>query len=208
MADLGFIHRYVPSTDQSSRVLLLLHGTGGDENDMLSLGRELDPQAALLSPRGKVSENGANRFFRRLAEGIFDEQDVVRRANELTDFISAAVNEYKIDRDQLIAVGYSNGANIASAMMLLRPESLSAAILLRGMVVLSNPPDTALNGKRVLISAGETDPIIPADNAKRLAALLQDRHADVWVEIQQAGHGLVRGDLIVAKQWLGREISG
>lgn len=127
MTDLGFIHRYLPSSGESSRVLLLLHGTGGNENDMLSLGRELDPNASLLSPRGNVLENGAPRFFRRFAEGVFDEEDAARRANELADFISAAANEYKFGRDQLIAVGYSNGANIASVMMLLRPESLPAA---------------------------------------------------------------------------------
>ncbi len=204
MTDLGFIHRYIPPSCESARVLLLLHGTGGNENDMLSLGRELDPNAAVLSPRGQILENGAPRFFRRLAEGIFDEEDVVRRANELADFISAAANEYKIDRDQLVAVGYSNGANIASAMMLLRPESLPDAILLRGMIVLSNPPHANLDGKRVLISAGESDPIIPAENGKRLAAFLRERGADATFETQKAGHGLVRGDLVVAKDWLAR----
>ncbi len=204
MAELGFIHRYVPSSGESSRVLLLLHGTGGNENDMLSLGRELDPNASLLSPRGNVLENGAPRFFRRFAEGVFDEEDAARRAHELADFIPAAANEYKFERDQLIAVGYSNGANIASTMMLLRPESLPAAILLRGMVILSKPPAADIRDKRVLISAGEIDPIIPADNAQRLAALLQERGADVTFEMQRAGHGLVREDLVVAKRWLSR----
>ena len=171
---------------------------------MLSLGRELDPNASLLSPRGNVLENGAPRFFRRFAEGIFDEEDAVRRANELADFVSAAANEYEFDRDQLIAVGYSNGANIASTMMLLRPESLPAAILLRGMVVLSKPPSADLRDKRVLISAGETDSIIPAENAQRLAALLKERGATVTFKVQQASHALVQADLIDAKRWLGR----
>ncbi len=204
MTDLGFIHRYIPASGESLRVLLLLHGTGGNENDMLSLGRELDPNAFLLSPRGKVLENGAPRFFRRFAEGVFDEEDAAQRASELADFISAAANEYKFERDQLIAVGYSNGANVASTMMLLRPESLPAAILLRGMVVLSKPPSADLRDKRVLISAGETDPIIPAENAQHLAALLKERGADVTFTMQRAAHGLVREDLIAAKQWLGR----
>ena len=204
MADLGFIHRWIPSKNESLRVLLLLHGTGGNENDMLSLGRELDPNASLLSPRGNVLENGAPRFFRRFAEGVFDEEDASRRANELADFISAAANEYKFERDSLIAVGYSNGANIASTMMLLRPESLPAAILLRGMIVLSKPPSTDLHHKRILISAGDADPIIPTENAKGLAAFLQERGADVRLEIQKAGHGLVPADLLVTKDWLGR----
>ena len=111
-----FIHRFVPATEGSKRVLLLLHGTGGDENDLLPIGRELDPNAALLSPRGRVIENGMPRFFRRFAEGVFDEEDVVRRANELPDFISAAASKYDFVPADVTAVGYSNGANIAAAM--------------------------------------------------------------------------------------------
>nr|MDQ2659259.1 alpha/beta hydrolase [Verrucomicrobiota bacterium] len=132
-----FIHQFVPAAGASGRVLLLLHGTGGDESDLLSLGRALDPAAALLSPRGQISENGSPRFFRRFAEGDFDQADVVRRAHELADFVTTSATRYKFDRAQLIAVGYSNGANIAAAMMLLRPEVLPAAILFRAMVVLA-----------------------------------------------------------------------
>ncbi len=202
MHEIDFIHRYIPGTGESQRVLLLLHGTGGDESDLLPLGRELDPGAALLSPRGKVSENGSPRFFRRFAEGVFDEADVIHRANELADFVAEAGERYKFEARQVIAVGYSNGANIAAAMMLLRPEVFPAAILFRAMVVLSNPPAADLNGKRMLISAGRHDPIIPLENVQRLAALLKNAGGEVSLEIQEAGHGLVPEDVAVAKAWL------
>lgn len=202
MSALDFIHRYLPGEAGNSRVLLLLHGTGGNEEDLLPLGREFDPHAALLSPRGKVLENGAPRFFRRFAEGVFDEEDVALRANELADFVTAAASHYGFHPAEVIAVGYSNGANVAAAMMLLRPEVLSAALLLRAMVPLSQPPPGDLTGRRVLISAGQADPIVPADGAGKLAELLRARGADVTLAMQPAGHGLVQADLLAAKQWL------
>ena len=127
-----FIHKFIPGT--SGRTLLLLHGTGGNESDLLPLGRALDPAAALLSPRGKILEHGMPRFFRRLAEGVFDEKDLILRTHELADFIAAAAVKYGFDPKQLIAVGYSNGANIAASTLLLRPGTLAGAALLRGMV--------------------------------------------------------------------------
>jgi phospholipase/carboxylesterase len=202
--DLDFIHRFIPATDGNSRVLFLLHGTGGNENDMLSLGRELDPTAAILSPRGKVLENGMPRFFRRLAEGVFDEEDVVRRVNELADFLAQAAQTYDFDPANVLAVGYSNGANIAAATMLLRPEAIRSAILLRAMVVLSNPPTTDLHGTRALISVGRHDPIIPLENVQRLAAFMKSAGSDLELVVQETSHGLVRGDLVSAKQWLQR----
>lgn len=202
MSELDFIHRYVPSQSGSSRVLLLLHGTGGDENDMLALGREFDPTAAVLSPRGKVLENGAPRFFRRFAEGVFDEEDVARRAHELADFVTAAARTYGFHPAEVTSVGYSNGANISAAMVLLRPEVLSSAVMLRAMVPLSNAAPSDLTGKRVLISAGRVDPIVPADNAQSLAEMLRARGADVSLVVQQASHGLVPADLTTVKQWL------
>src|SRR2546430_11130249 len=117
-----FIHEFVPGS--SNRTLLLLHGTGGNERDLMPLGRELDPNAALLSPRGKILENGMPRFFRRLAEGVFDLDDLKIRTNELADFVAAAAEHYKLAADEIIAIGYSNGANIAASMLLLRPEVL------------------------------------------------------------------------------------
>lgn len=204
MSEPDFIHRYLPSSTGSDRVLLLLHGTGGDESDMLPLGREFDPDAAVLSPRGKVLENGMPRFFRRFAEGVFDEEDVIRRANELADFVAAAAARYGFHLLNVTAVGYSNGANISAAMMLLRPEVLAAAVMLRAMVPLSEPPRSDLSGKRVLISAGRLDPIVPAENAQSLAELLRTRGADVSLVVQQASHGLVPADLAAVKQWFAR----
>ncbi len=205
MSASDFIHRFVPAKAGSTRVLLLLHGTGGDENDLLPLGAELDPNAALLSPRGRVTENGMPRFFRRFAEGVFDEEDVIRRANELADFVTSAADKYGFDPAHVTAVGYSNGANIAAAMMMLRPETLPAAILLRAMVPLSHPPKADLSAQRVLISAGATDPIVPQENTARLAALLKERAADVELIVQPASHGLIAQDLEAATRWLAAE---
>src|SRR3954468_3701953 len=160
--DLGFVHRFIPSESQSKTTLLLLHGTGGDENDLLGVGESLLPGANLLSPRGKVLEAGMPRFFRRLAEGVFDEADVRRRANELADFVQDARDAYKLDAP--VAVGFSNGANIAAAMLQLRPEALAGAVLLRAMVPLSGVPAVDLTGKPVLILSGAMDPIVPAEN--------------------------------------------
>lgn len=202
MDDLGFVHRYLPAEGGSNRVLFLLHGTGADENNLIPIGRALDPQAALLSPRGKVLENGAPRFFRRFAEGVFDEEDVVRRAHELADFVVAAATTYRFDAENVVAVGYSNGANIAAALMLLRPEIVRAAILFRAMVGLTTPPQPDLSGVRVLISNGAHDPIIPLSNGERLAGSLRDAGAAVTFLAQPADHALTRQDLIVGVDWL------
>ena len=160
--NLSFIHCYEPSARPGAPTLLLLHGTGGNENDLLPLGRMVAPGAALLSPRGKVMENGMPRFFRRLAEGVFDEQDVRRRANELADFVTEARGRY--DLPAPIAVGYSNGANIAAAVLLLRPEALAGAVLLRPMMPLRVSPVADLSGKSILLLSGAMDPIASADS--------------------------------------------
>jgi phospholipase/carboxylesterase len=195
-----FIHEFVPGT--SSRTLLLLHGTGGNERDLIPLGRELDSNAALLSPRGKVLENGMPRFFRRLAEGVFDLEDLKYRTNELADFVVAAAQHYGFATDQLVAVGYSNGANIAATMLLLRPEILSAAILFRAMVPLTPDTQPNLSSTRVWIGAGAHDPIIPTSQTKRLAELLRKAGADVTMRFAKAGHGLTNDDLEAARDWL------
>lgn len=195
-----FVHRF--EAGKSSRTLLLLHGTGGNEDDMLPLGRRIDPDAALLSPRGKVLENGAPRFFRRFAEGVFDEEDVVRRAQELAEFVDGAVAQYKIDAAQLTAIGYSNGANVAAAMLLLGIAKFPGAILLRAMMPLSSPDVPRLDGKCVLISVGRADQIVPASEGQRLADVLRWAGADVVVETQNAGHNLVLDDIAAARRWL------
>jgi predicted esterase len=162
--DLGFVHRYFPG--ESGVTLLLLHGTGGDENDLVPLGRELAPGAAILSPRGKISEYGAARFFRRLAEGVFDHEDLVFRTHELAGFIEAAAEEYGLDLSRLVAAGYSNGANIAASLMLLHPGLLRAAILLRAMVPFEPEGKPDLSGMPVFLAAGRRDQMIPPQNTE------------------------------------------
>jgi predicted esterase len=181
---------------------LLLHGTGGNERDLIPLGRELDPNAALLTPRGKVLENGMPRFFRRLAEGVFDLEDLKHRTNELSDFVAAAGEHYGFATDQLVAVGYSNGANIGASMLLLRPEILGAAILFRAMVPLVPDRLPDLSSVRVWIGAGDQDPISPASEAQRLVELLRRAGADVTIRFAKAGHGLTNDDLEAARHWL------
>ena len=197
---LDFVHEFVPGS--SRRTLLLLHGTGGNERDLIFLGRELDPTAAFLSPRGKVLENGMPRFFRRLAEGIFDEEDLKRRTHELADFVGAAAKHYEFAADQVVAVGYSNGANIAASLLLLRPETLRAAILFRAMVPLvpEKLPDLSL--LRVWIGAGNQDPIIPTSETQRLVELLRAAGADVTIRFFDAGHNLTNDEIEIARDWL------
>jgi predicted esterase len=195
-----FIHEFVPGI--SNRTLLLLHGTGGNERDLIPLGRELDPNAALLSPRGKILENGMPRFFRRLAEGVFDVEDLKQRTNELADFIAAAAKHYELAADQIVAVGYSNGANIAASMLLLRPEILRAAILFRAMVPLVPENLPNLSSVRVWIGAGDQDPIIPASETQRLVELLRRAGADVTIRFANATHGLTDADVEAARHWL------
>ena len=199
-SQLSHIHRFEPAGETPGPPLLLLHGTGGDENDLIALGRTVAPQSALLSPRGKVLENGAPRFFRRLAEGVFDEDDLRQRAGELAAFIAEARQAYSIDPP--VALGFSNGANIAAALLLLHPDALAGGALLRAMVPLKSPPQPDLAGKPVLILSGKMDPIIPAENAGRLAALLGERGAGVDHRTLPAGHGLTEADVSIVQEWL------
>ena len=195
-----FIHEFVPG--RSKRTLLLLHGTGGNERDLIPIGREIDPAAAILSPRGNVLENGMPRFFRRLAEGIFDEEDLKRRTHELADFVGAAAQHYKFATDEIVAVGYSNGANIAASLLLLRPETLRAAILFRAMVPLVPEKLPDLSSVRVWIGGGNLDPIIPTSETQRLVDLLRSSRADVTIRFINAGHGLTNNEIEIARDWL------
>jgi len=195
-----FIHEFVPGS--SSRTLLLLHGTGGNERDLIPLGRELDPNASLLSPRGKVLENGMPRFFRRLAEGVFDLEDLKKRTHELADFVVAAAQRYEFDLKKIVAAGYSNGANIAASILLLRAETLAAAILFRAMVPLVPESQPDLSSVRVMIGAGSVDPIVPASETKQLAELLRNAGADVTIRFFQGGHELTQADIHAAQEWL------
>jgi phospholipase/carboxylesterase/glyoxalase family protein len=200
---LAFVHRFVAASNaHTPTTLLLLHGTGGNEDDLLGLGHELLPGAALLSPRGKVSENGMPRFFRRLAAGVFDHDDLVQRTHELADFVGAAAEHYGIAQQQIVAVGYSNGANIAASTLLLRPGTLRAAVLLHPMVPLVPETLPDLSGTSVFIGAGKLDPIVPAAQTERLALLLQSAGANVEVAWQPGGHALSLPEIQAAAAWL------
>ncbi len=202
--DPGFVHVFEPAAEPRSDgvTLLLLHGTGGDERDLLPLGKELWPGAALLGVRGKVLENGMPRFFRRFAEGVFDIADLKARTDELARFIDSAAERYGFSRRRLAAVGYSNGANIAASLMLLHPEALAAGVLLRAMVPFR--PDSApdLGGLSVLIAGGLADRIVPRLQTEELAALLKGGGADVSVSWHRGGHELGDDDAAAAKAWL------
>jgi phospholipase/carboxylesterase len=200
VTDLGFIHRYIPATQPGKPPLLLLHGTGGDENDLIPLAVQLSPGSALLSPRGKVTENGMPRFFRRLAEGVFDLADLKVRTAELADFIAAARKAYGIDAP--VAVGFSNGANIAAALLLTRPQLLHGAVLLRAMLPFEPEPLPDLAGKPVLLLSGSNDTMISAAGRERLAAVLQAAGADLVYKVLPTGHNLTQNDLNLAAQWL------
>lgn len=202
----AFHHVYSPTTGATYTVLLL-HGTGGDEHDLLQLGRTVAPGANLLSPRGKVLENGMPRFFRRLAEGVFDFEDVKHRTTELADWIRIAAAHYKLDRMRLFALGYSNGANIAASLLLLAPDVLAGGVLLRAMVPLKEsdwPSEPVCNGKSVLIASGRNDPIATPPNAEMLASIFRLAGANLDLRYRDAGHPLVQEDVSGAQEWFSR----
>ena len=207
---LGFIHKFIPPNIKAERrgrgkaepTFLLLHGTGGNEEDLIPIAREMASDAAILSPRGKILEGGiAARFFRRLAEGVFDLEDLKFRTNELANFVNNASKIYGFDLQHVIALGYSNGANIASSMLLLRPEVLSAAILFRAMVpfVPNSLPD--LSNKYIFMSSGLHDSLIPKQDAERLFSLFESAGAKVSISWQNSGHELVTAEVRKAKEW-------
>jgi phospholipase/carboxylesterase len=202
MTEAGFVHRFDPAKEPGAPTLLLLHGTGGDENDLLPLGRMLDGRAALLSPRGKVLENGMPRFFRRLSMGVFDEEDLVNRTHELASFVEEAASEYGLDPKRLFAVGFSNGANIAASLLLLHPGLLAGAVLLRAMTPfeLETLPD--LSDTPVYLAAGRSDQMIPPESTERLADLLREAGAKVTLDWQPGGHGIGRAEVEAARDWL------
>ena len=202
MKDLGFIHCWQPAENSDSApTLLLLHGTGGDENDLLELGASLWPQANRLSPRGRVLENGMPRFFRRLSEGVFDEDDLKMQTDELSAFVHDAAIHYGFDAARVVALGFSNGANIAASLLLSHPQTLNGAILLRAVVPLEPTEKIPIEAK-VFLASGESDPLVPLENANRLAAMLRERGADVTHLWQRAEHNLTNDDMAAAHKWL------
>jgi predicted esterase len=201
----SFVHRYVPAAAGAPPVtLLLLHGTGGSEDDLIPLGRALAPGAGVLSPRGKVLERGMPRFFRRLAEGVFDLEDLVARTHELADFVTASSVRYGFDPHNIIAAGFSNGANIAASLLLLHPRLLRGAVLFRPMVPFVPPALPDLTGVSVFVGAGRADPLVAPAETERLVTLLQTAGAAVIVHWDPSGHGLAAGEVAAATAWLRR----
>ena len=194
----AYVHRWIPG---SADTVLLLHGTGGNENDLIPLAAELMPGAAVLSPRGNVLEGPMPRFFRRLAEGVFDLEDLAFRTAQLAAFIRAASESYGFDLARLTTIGFSNGANIAASVLLGEPGVIRRAVLFRAMLPREVPtPDAA--GARVYLGAGRRDPIVPVASVERLATLLRDGGAEVTLDWREAGHGLMPDDVRQAKRWL------
>jgi predicted esterase len=203
-----FVHVFRAPASAGGPILLLLHGTGGNEHDLVPLADMLLPGAGVLSPRGKVLERGMPRFFRRLAEGVFDIEDLRLRTAELADFIVESARQHHFAVGDVTAVGFSNGANVAGALLLLRPETLGGAVLFRAMVPLT--PDTlpAMPATPVLISNGKIDPLVSAEETERLAALLRSAGADVTVSWQNSGHELTDRDVATAREWLAQQRPG
>ena len=205
--NLGFIHRFIPphsNANESKQTLLLLHGTGGTEDDLIPLGNELAPNASILSVRGRVLENGMPRFFRRLEEGVFDLEDLKMRTDELAEFLTKSSSKYMFDEKRIIAVGYSNGANIAASLLLRRPESLAGAILFRAMVPYSPTLMPDLSNKSIILLEGLYDPIVSRTEAQRLLEIFTNAQSNVTLKWQDSGHNLTNEDIFAAKKWLER----
>ena len=203
---LGFVHRYLPPTTHAERAahttLLLLHGTGGDEDDLIPLGRSLLPGAGILSPRGKVLEGGAPRFFRRISPGVFDLEDLARQTEALASFVDAAATTYRLDRDRIVAVGFSNGANIAASLLLRRGAHLRGAVLLSPMLPFEPDDLPSLSGVSVFIGAGQHDPMASRETVERLETVLRDAGADVTMHWTPAGHSITKDELAAAQEWM------
>lgn len=193
------IHVFKEGT--SKRTFVVFHGTGGDENDLIPVARMIDPDANILSLRGNVSEQGMLRFFRRLSEGVFDEEDIRFRAKEIVDFIEESVAAHHLDPEHLTALGYSNGANIIAAILLLRGRVFRNTILLHPMVPLKEMPEQDLTGTKVFIGAGENDPIVKPENTRKLEEVLLGKGAEVSSTWYRSGHSLTMDEIKDATAW-------
>jgi predicted esterase len=201
--DTNFLHVFVPATTPELGItLLLLHGTGGNENDLLPLGRELLPGAAVISPRGRVLENGMPRFFRRFAEGVFDVADLKLQTHDLREFVVGESERRGVAKNKIVAVGYSNGANIAASLLLLHPHLLAGAVLFRAMTPFEPDFLPDLSRARILLSSGTRDSIVPRENTETLAGLLAGCGATVGLHWHNGGHELGEDDIAAGKQWI------
>lgn len=196
-----FIHRFIPPRDSGVATLLVLHGAGGDENSLVPLAQMIDDRAAILSPRGRVVQNGEMRFFRRIAEGVFDQADLREQTAALAGFLSEAVVSYGLDPARVYAFGYSNGANVAASLLLSVPELLAGGMLFRSLLPLDVEPQARLTGKHLFISAGRQDPLIPQASTERLVRVLEAAGASVNALWQDAGHTLAPADVREARKW-------
>lgn len=196
----GFEYKFIPWNPASKRLLVLLHGTGGDESSLLELGRTVEPNAALLAPRGTSTEEGVNRFFRRFDEGVFDENDIIEKSHLLSKFLAQVIDHHGFE--EVIGIGYSNGANMALALLLLHPDLFDGVIAWRATLPLvpATPPN--LNGKRALVLSGTSDPMMPHDGVNALTQHLAEYGAKVQHNWLQTGHNLVRADIELASSWL------
>ncbi|MDQ0231839.1 alpha/beta hydrolase [Metabacillus malikii] len=195
------IHIFHKGSNPTKPTLLLLHGTGGNEHDLLPLAERIDNEASVLSVRGNVLENGMPRFFRRLAEGVFDEEDLIFRTKELHEFLDEAAEKYEFDRDNIIAIGYSNGANIAASLLFHREDALKAAILHHPMVPRRGIELPNLTGKSIFIAAGTNDPICSPQESTDLQSLFENAHANVKIHWENRGHQLTMGEVDAAAEW-------
>jgi len=198
----GYDYRFEQGTDRTGPVLLLLHGTGGNEHDLIPVGRLVAPNADIISPRGNVSENGALRFFRRLAEGVFDMEDLAKRTGDLLRFLDAGAKRHGFTTDRVIALGFSNGANVAASMMLTDPSRLRHGILIRAMVPFEPKVVPDMKGCSALIAAGRTDTMIPGPQTERLAQLMTSAGARVELKWQQSGHTMTQADVTDARNYI------
>lgn len=202
----AYAHRFIPALEERRPLLLLLHGTGGDENDLVPLGRMLAPGAAILSPRGNVPENGMPRFFRRHSEGVFDLEDLERRAQELADWLVVARAAYDVEDRPAVAVGFSNGANIAAALLLRRPEVLSGAVLFRATLPMEPGAVPDVRGRHIFMAEARDDPYVRIADAERLMALLEEGGANVTARWTDGGHGLNPADVAAARTWFAAQV--
>lgn len=201
---LDFIHIFIKGNNNSNNCLLLLHGTGGNENDLVPIAKIIDENAAILSPRGRVLENGMPRYFRRIAPGIFDLKDLEFRTKELYNFILKAKTHYGMENHKIITIGYSNGANMALSLLFSYPGLLSGAILFRPMMPYKPKEELNLNGKKILVLAGLYDELIDSKITKELVSILQSKRANVELNWIKSGHALTYEEVEVAKKWYER----